>query len=707
MSDRSHLQDPLGYLYEELSPEDMTRARAHLTECRDCLREIKAIRETVKTYRALPRVRTPLDLRAGVMERIRDLDRQPVDAEIDPPRVVGETVAPSPSLLPSVLYDEKEQIESLRRFRWRMWFFHPAWTVAASVVFICALLVHLSPRRGLWFDDGTPRQATADASVQRERASASAPSTPREDQAKTARPASGKAGPASEPIPPLPPVDAEYPPSLVLESSPNKAAASYPRVDEILSSITPSRVAPGAAAPFDGAHDLPESVAPATAMPSPAPAVRAASRPQAEYPRRAPEYGLVPEAAVAYGENLAHQEMLHPSDPASIVGLSPGHELDEEALTALDSLARTYSFSPAAPPPGSAPGPVLHDSFLSPDDPPVIVPRPTPLDSGAHAIDLAFLAGLQMGLGEFSEASKTIELLMAEHPAAAGKLVRMLDDMMEARATGAVAESDSPGPDHAGAKPEPAPEEGKGPALPPIPPDPRVVGERLAEILGRLPARPKRPPPEAGETDASSEEREIPESNERLENAATASDPKDEQNDMHAGSGTPTGTESGEEDAERRIESGAAQDAVEDLSGDPGDAVDDDADAGVAPETIGGSGAAVAPETSGAIGDEVEGEYADEGPVYSGALAPDEAAGAASVDDATKPIVGQDPNATFLSDISDSADDAILRDALPSEVPAGAPGASAASQPPFASTPVGTPSPRGRPFSTDPYVRGD
>ncbi len=46
-----HILEPLDYLYEELPPERMAAVRQHLADCPRCRKELRSIRETVKTYR--------------------------------------------------------------------------------------------------------------------------------------------------------------------------------------------------------------------------------------------------------------------------------------------------------------------------------------------------------------------------------------------------------------------------------------------------------------------------------------------------------------------------------------------------------------------------------------------------------------------------------------------------------------------------------
>ncbi len=187
-----HITEPLDYLYEELSPEGMAEARRHLASCPDCRREMRAIRETVKLYREVPRPTAP----DGLAERtaaaaLAGLARpaaapaasatsvatvasnapaasagQPVTAgqpaqaamaapagPVAPSADTAPVLYPPPPRTPLPYPDMEKEFARLKEEVMRdapkglrSWLFHPAWTVAASVIFLCALLMHLSPR---------------------------------------------------------------------------------------------------------------------------------------------------------------------------------------------------------------------------------------------------------------------------------------------------------------------------------------------------------------------------------------------------------------------------------------------------------------------------------------------------------------------------------------------------------------------------------
>ncbi|MCC8179301.1 MAG: hypothetical protein LIP23_00080, partial [Planctomycetes bacterium] len=149
----NHITDPLAYLYEEMTPDQMEQARQHLAVCPECKKQTAAILETVKTYRRAPRPAVP----AGLADRaasaaLRQASRpEPVEAGKEPAAAQQEAVVLEMPGKPD--QDELEYINQSMpaRLGWREWFFHPAWTVAAGVIFVCAILIHLSPRQNHWF----------------------------------------------------------------------------------------------------------------------------------------------------------------------------------------------------------------------------------------------------------------------------------------------------------------------------------------------------------------------------------------------------------------------------------------------------------------------------------------------------------------------------------------------------------------------------
>ncbi|MCD8351757.1 MAG: zf-HC2 domain-containing protein, partial [Planctomycetaceae bacterium] len=219
MSD--HLRDPLDYLYEELASEGMAEVRRHLAECPDCRAEMRAVRDTVKAYRRAggPTVPDGLAVRAAMKAleaaRVAEIEAAAAAAPVVPAPVPvapvqAEPAPPSPAPAPSYQPLEKvteglEQVLRIQQSRisqesleseynrirqdvlgeiqqksWRTWLFHPAWTVAAGVVFVCAILIHISPRmtrmNGFYPPSAYSRDDAATRQIrERERLPAAAP----------------------------------------------------------------------------------------------------------------------------------------------------------------------------------------------------------------------------------------------------------------------------------------------------------------------------------------------------------------------------------------------------------------------------------------------------------------------------------------------------------------------------------------------------
>lgn len=147
-----HVAEPLDYLYEELPPEAMAEARAHLAECPKCREEMRKIRGLVKLYREGGGVRPP----AGLAARAAAAALAARDGD------AGETLPPHPGETPDPDRDFeriKREVCGEIRSDWRARLFHPAWTVAASVIFICAVLIHVSPRNRIIIREPAPPPA--------------------------------------------------------------------------------------------------------------------------------------------------------------------------------------------------------------------------------------------------------------------------------------------------------------------------------------------------------------------------------------------------------------------------------------------------------------------------------------------------------------------------------------------------------------------
>ncbi len=165
-----HPRDPLEYLYEELPPERMAETKKHLASCPPCRADMRAVRETVKAYRQADKPAAPAGLatrtaraaleearRSGAVspspkasaprERHERSGRPHAAAPFAPPpkRPVGPE-CPTAADLDREFARLKEEVLREIPKGWRTWLFHPAWTVAAAVIFLCALLIHFSPR---------------------------------------------------------------------------------------------------------------------------------------------------------------------------------------------------------------------------------------------------------------------------------------------------------------------------------------------------------------------------------------------------------------------------------------------------------------------------------------------------------------------------------------------------------------------------------
>lgn len=141
MADK-HLENPLDYLYEELSPGDMEEARRHLARCPECRAVLRGIKEGVKAYRSADRPVPPPGLAArataGAVRRARPTPSPDLPA-LAPPDLSKERFEREFTLLKEEVMNEPGRMPRTRLL-------HPALVAAASVLFVCALLVHEAPR---------------------------------------------------------------------------------------------------------------------------------------------------------------------------------------------------------------------------------------------------------------------------------------------------------------------------------------------------------------------------------------------------------------------------------------------------------------------------------------------------------------------------------------------------------------------------------
>ncbi|MDR1611208.1 MAG: hypothetical protein LBT97_00325 [Planctomycetota bacterium] len=629
MTDKSHLSDPLGYLYEEIPPEAMARARKHLAECPDCLKDVKAVREAVKAYRSFPRAKAPEGLRDRLMRRVMESGR-PADATVELAAVARGREA-QPPLLPAAIYrEELEQIESMRRFRWRTWFFHPAWTVAASVVFICAILIHLSPRRSLWFDESAQTGSPAPRISAKRRTTATgdaiAPAELRMDQQASAIPA--------EPVPPPNRPDPQETTNLPHQGS--------------VSTLPPKVV-----------RSLPSP------LPPPAPVI-----PQ-------PLYESYAVSAPAVAPEIVYEQM-------NIPAAGPPPPLPE-----FDSAV--------APPPlfesnaASAPAvaPKIMDYFGFPyAEPPPIVKRPESIDKIKLTLDLVFLAGMQMGQREFREAAKTIELLMPFHPEKAGELLVMLDLLAPPEEARVISEPENAEP----------------------PSGSRTTPQRIAELLGNILGAGLKAPPQNNDT-------------------ATAPPPSGSAAAPDSGREQLAGSPSDGEDGASR-----ARTAVVKTESEPDEQVESVADAEVEtfrreepeppmqPDMSEAASAQVAAHEAGIAAESIREDPVNknaDGPVYSEALENLDAFTDYDGEDGIAPAsAARDGELVPGNDRPDYPDATPAASGTGSAYPRNPPPLFADDDPDPARTVNAAPSrpiPGGRfdnagqpkPFSTDPYIRGD
>ncbi len=653
-----HITEPLDYLYEELSPESMAEARRHLASCPDCRREMRAIRETVKLYREVPRPTAPDGLAdraaaaalAGLARPAAALAApKPATAPADsvvtgapatvpaptvpdtpatPAAATGSGVAANPAVSVAsaastggtvpvpVLYPPpprtplpypdmekefarlKEEVMRDAPKGLRSWLFHPAWTVAASVIFLCALLMHLSPRmqaeRTIVIPAAPTRSAEAARQIRlRERIP---PSEPR----------SASSLPAGEPPPILSEAEAvnsldlehlladedEPPrgkftvtrvnPTALLDDTPPEAFSSKKMEitatpggwvasgtgaenrDAALAPVPPASAAPAAdglrqpaGTSVNGAARIPASAPALTASPSaaapsdsvraasgtaardgsrfsaasPAPAAVAETGPAAPKPRRAQtaaastsaDTGVDSSAPVETGaEHASGQAALTPPPvrPESGGAIAAPSQTSTSSPTSLSAPAdgvggtgRSGGMVAGVSADSGEEGPVVSQPLAADDDvafdglivdwedrdnPPQIVPRPTPLDVPERIRVLTALAGMQIAHREWDDAWRTVALVEAYDKTAAANLrslVRTAQDAAadEAQSGAADGESraDTPGARAGGSD---ATGEASAPEAPPAPsPGTTVPGDGADDRRGD--GHPLRPSP--------------------------------------------------------------------------------------------------------------------------------------------------------------------------------------------------------------------
>lgn len=452
MSMAEHLRDPLDYLYEELPPEGMAEVRKHLAACAACRTDMRAVREAVKIYRQVEKPAAPAGLAArATLAALEAAKRGGASQSPATPATVSTAPAGPPPLdIDKEFAKLKEEVLQEVPRGWRTWLFHPAWTVAASVIFVCAVLIHFSPRMRQMETRYMPaapmsREATSRQIRDRERLPTSQPR------------AEADAPSLSEPAPP------------VLEE-----AAALSEELELPAPVPMSSVAASPAPAAGGFAEIPG--AGISVRPPPSPIDRkTASATAVERPRQstgrvddvpalsvrkvdpvfaepvrppvldAPEEGY---ASADYAESagargiLAREQAEHAPSPASPASSVSGiFELD-----AGETPGGAYSFpsEPSVPTPAGVleslsektksladdgAGQVVILDMLDPEAVPQIVERPPAYDPAESIRTLTTLAGMQMASGEFAEARETIGLLEKYDAEAARNLTRILQDM--------------------------------------------------------------------------------------------------------------------------------------------------------------------------------------------------------------------------------------------------------------------------------------
>lgn len=413
MADR-HVNDPLDYLYEELPPDEMEEARAHLAECAQCRRELKKIRDAVKVYRRAAPPTAPAGLAARtaalVLERRKTDSADAAESMPEAERENGPAgIAPRPETDQPFDSDQDFEREKDRIIceagGWRARLFHPAWTVAASVLFVCAVLIHFSPRKDLLFpplSEPTPERISETPAAK--------PTPPAGRKQKTARQATAKSAAA---------MDAKQDAVEFSPRSPILVEA------EALNAAPEPRQGNDAADSADIAAQE-AATAPEPPPPQPGPAPMAATM------RSMPAQKM----DEPFGQGAAGAESIMMFDAAPPVAPMPdAFAMPEEAAAPLEP----RSGETAAPP-------AVVIDMAPPGEPPQLLARPQPIDDARSVLTLSFLAGLQMGERDFEGARQTIELIRKRDADEANRLARVLIDMLLAESENAAEKADGNGP---------------------------------------------------------------------------------------------------------------------------------------------------------------------------------------------------------------------------------------------------------------------
>lgn len=440
-----HLDDPLDYLYEELPPERMAEAKRHLSDCPRCREDMRDVRETVKAYRQADPPSPPEGLARRTAALALELTRRdtavvaaakPVPARSELAAEPVETTEPAetPTALVPVRDDEfdrmKQEVMGELKSSRRSILFHPGWAVAASVIFVCFLLIEYSPRNASMRQPAREHSVTTESDRFSDMAEPTPLPAPRTVEEKSNAPFSA-----------APPLLRQEKTLGRMDALPPSPATTAPSILQPESVPVPK---PPESMPDSGSSLRPPP-APIPAS-SPSPATGAAqeqfdagkNEPSAQ--TTLPSFGAAPEASVMRAKRIAPPPPLAESAVQS----------HDTTLGEADMSAPSMPPAPAAPlspnvtrPQGGASAtresePALIEEFDF-REPPQLIARPTPIDTEKLIRDLSTLAGMQIGSGEIADAWITVGLLRRYDSEKANELAAILEAMERTNNEAAVA----------------------------------------------------------------------------------------------------------------------------------------------------------------------------------------------------------------------------------------------------------------------------
>lgn len=396
--DEKRLDAVLDYLYEEMPPAEMAATRAFLANAPEERARMRRIRETVKLYRQAAGPAVPPDLTRRTMALLQAAGAHEARTQPPDPAAYLPVHTPTAGISEAEFARLREEFLAERPKGWRTWFYHPAWMVAASVTFVCAILLHFSPRR---HDPGPPVVFSLPAAPAARRA-APAPSAPAAQATAMTEGIAVFALPARE------------------EGSVAPAQASRAAVPEAFDATAPGGGAVPSAAPIPMPMPVP-AAAPANTLAAP-PANPAPASEKA----MAPLTGNISPSPRQSAPALAEAEAWLRRDASAPAAALPSPVVSPAPVEAPSGAAPADGVPPAAP----AKEPVVLDMFFG-AEPPRLIPRPPAVDTNKLARDLAVLAGLQIGHGELTDAWLTVGMLRKYDPETADSLTRILENREE------------------------------------------------------------------------------------------------------------------------------------------------------------------------------------------------------------------------------------------------------------------------------------